>query len=292
MDKRGAIAQAAIDRVGCGYIYGATGWVCTEAHLTAQAKQYPDCAEHIFYYGRKYWMGKVCYDCAQLTRRAAREAGYELVSGATSQWNQDIWAQKGTIDALPSGEKAVFLFIRDSKTGRMKHVAVTVGDGFEVEARGHAYGVVKRKIADCSFTHWARLRDIDGEASTETPTEAGLPTLKKGLKGQDVKRMQNLLIAAGCPLPKYGADGVFGAETMAAVLTFQAREKLSVDGVVGTSTWAALLAGSQEGSEPGEEGEPGEEARYTVHIPDLDLTAAQELAAKYPGATIAEQGGA
>ena len=69
---------------GCGYIYGATGWVCTEAHLQAQARQYPEYADKIINYGRKYWMGKVCYDCAQLTRRAAREAGYELVSGATS----------------------------------------------------------------------------------------------------------------------------------------------------------------------------------------------------------------
>ena len=170
----------------------------------------------------------------------------------------------------------------------MKHVAVTVGEGYEVEARGHAYGVVKRKIADCSFTHWAQLKYID----TETSSETGLPTLKKGAKGEDVKRMQNLLIAAGCSLPKYGADGVFGAETMAAVLTFQAREKLTADGAVGADTWAALKALSQEEGKPGEEGEPGEESHYTVHIPDLDLKAAQELAARYPGAAIAEQGGA
>ena len=38
------------------------------------------------------------------------------------------------------------------------------------------------------------------------------------------------------------ADGIFGRQTRAAVVAFQARHHLQVDGVVGTQTWAALLA--------------------------------------------------
>jgi hypothetical protein len=50
--KREQIVQAALERcpskigtpnhtdVPCGYIMGATGWVCTQARLDAQAKQY------------------------------------------------------------------------------------------------------------------------------------------------------------------------------------------------------------------------------------------------------------
>ena len=283
MDKREAIASAALCRVGYGYIYGATGWVCTEARLDAQARQYPACADKIYYYGRKYWLGKICYDCAQLTRRAAKDAGYSFVSGANSQWNMDIWEEKGTIDTLPN-EKAIFLFVRDKSTGRMKHVAVTVGDGWEVEARGHAYGVVRRKIADCSFTHWARLRGIDGEVQDPPP-----PTLKKGARGGDVKRMQALLLAAGHPLPKYGADGIFGAETLGAVKAFQAAQGLNTDSVVGEATWAALVSSQ---AEEGEEGEPQEEEKgYSVLIGGLSLDRAQEVASLYPGAQIVAERG-
>lgn len=284
MDKREAIANAALSRVGYGYIYGATGWVCTEARLNAQARQYPAYAEKIYYYGRKYWLGKICYDCAQLARRAAKDAGYSLVSGANSQWNMDIWAEKGTIDTLPD-EKAIFLFIRDKSTGRMKHVAVTVGGGWEVEARGHAYGVVKRRIADCSFTHWARLKDIDGETAPPPP-----PTLKKGARGGDVKRMQALLMAAGHPLPRYGADGIFGQETLAAVQAFQRERGLAPDGIVGPATWAELLIAQAEEGEEGESQE--EEDRYSVIIGGLPLDRAQEVASLYPGAQIVAEKGA
>lgn len=281
MDKREAIVQAAESRVGCGYIYGATGWVCTQARLDAQAKQYPAYAEKIYYYGRKYWLNKICYDCAQLTRRAARDAGYTFVSGANSQWNMGLWAQKGTIDTLPQ-EKAIFLFIRDEKTGRMKHVAIAVGGGFEVEARGHAYGVVKRKIADCAFTHWARLSDIDGEVKDPLP-----PALRLGARGEAVKRLQTLLLTAGCLLPRYGADGIFGTETQAAVISFQAARELKPDGIAGEETWAALLTAKPEEGESGEE----EAVSYRVVIGDLTIAKAQEIAARYPGASIMTEGG-
>lgn len=282
MDKREAIALAALSRVGYGYIYGATGWVCTQARLDAQARQYPAYAEKILYYGRKYWMGKICYDCAQLTRRAARDAGYAFVSGANSQWNMDLWSDKGPIGTLPGQEKAVFLFVMGDN-GRMKHVGVTVGDGFAVEARGHAYGVVKRKTADGSWTHWARLRDIDGQAAPPPP-----PTLKTGSRGETVKRLQALLAGAGFPLPKFGADGVFGAETLAAVKAFQASHGLKADGIAGPDTWAALL--SLEAGEP-REGEAEQDAAFSVRVGGLSHERALSLAAQYPGAIISREGG-
>ena len=283
MNKRDAIAKAALSRVGLGYIYGATGWVCTEARLQAQAKQYPAYADKIFYYGRKYWLNKVCYDCAQLTRRAAKDAGYSFVSGANSQWNMDIWSQKGTIDTLPD-EKAIFLFVMDKVTGRMKHVAVTVGEGYEVqagyevEARGHAYGVVKRKIADCAFTHWARLRDIDGDVK-----DPPLPILRKGARGDDVKRLQTLLLAAGHALPKYGADGIFGAETLAALIAFQDAADINADGIADPLTWAALQTAQADAGEDGDTA-----SAFVATIRGLTGADVADLLVKYPDAVIVQ----
>ncbi|HNW87931.1 MAG TPA: hypothetical protein PLR69_12315 [Candidatus Limiplasma sp.] len=38
---RKTIAAEALGMVGWGYIYGATGWVCTAARVEQQAAQYP-----------------------------------------------------------------------------------------------------------------------------------------------------------------------------------------------------------------------------------------------------------
>ncbi|MFR5796238.1 MAG: hypothetical protein ACLUI3_12295 [Christensenellales bacterium] len=47
----------ALALVGCGYIYGATGWICTRARMEQQMRQYPTYAGQIERYGKK-WLGK------------------------------------------------------------------------------------------------------------------------------------------------------------------------------------------------------------------------------------------
>lgn len=70
------------------------GWICTRARMEQQMRQYPTYAGQIERYGKK-WLGKPCYDCAQLTRDVARRAGVRLPSGATSQWRAaGIWKEK------------------------------------------------------------------------------------------------------------------------------------------------------------------------------------------------------
>lgn len=249
--KREAMVARANTLVGCGYIYGATGWICTQKRLDQQAKQYPMYAQQIERYGPK-WLGKPCYDCAQLTREVARQAGVSLPSGATSQWRaSSLWSEQDVIDTLPR-EGGLFLYtMRD---GRMTHTGVTVGDGEEVDARGHAYGVVRRTIPGTSFTHWARLA-IDYDAPAEEQNAPAEPekrrTLRRGMKGEDVKLLQQQLAGLGYELGASGADGVFGQATKAAVERFQRDRALSADGVVGAATWAALDA-----AQPGEEEEP------------------------------------
>ena len=66
------------------------------------------------------------------------------------------------------------------------------------------------------------------------------PMLKKGSKGEAVKEMQAILISKGYDLGKWGADGAFGKQTLAAIKAFQKAEGLKVDGIVGPLTWAKL----------------------------------------------------
>ena len=68
-----------------------------------------------------------------------------------------------------------------------------------------------------------------------------LPRLEKGSKGDAVKALQILLIGYGYSCGKYGADGDFGGDTLAAVKKYQKAMGLTADGIVGPKTWAKLL---------------------------------------------------
>jgi len=69
-------------------------------------------------------------------------------------------------------------------------------------------------------------------------TSVNLPTLRLGMQGSTVKRLQQRLQAIG--LFKGSVDGVFGSQTETAVKAVQRRYRLKADGVVGTATWKVL----------------------------------------------------
>ena len=70
--------------------------------------------------------------------------------------------------------------------------------------------------------------------------------LKNGSKGDDVKYMQQCLIALGYSVGSTKADGIFGNNTETAVEKYQKSHKdifgkaLSVDGKIGEKTWTAI----------------------------------------------------
>lgn len=63
------------------------------------------------------------------------------------------------------------------------------------------------------------------------------PTLRRGMAGDDVRRLQEALRQRGLLA---AVDGVFGPQTEAAVRRFQADNGLVADGVVGPASWAKL----------------------------------------------------
>lgn len=70
-------------------------------------------------------------------------------------------------------------------------------------------------------------------------TAADMPLVKKGSKGDAVKKIQQILNSKGYKLT---VDGDFGPATEAAVKAYQAANHLEVDGEVGEKTWASLFA--------------------------------------------------
>ncbi len=66
------------------------------------------------------------------------------------------------------------------------------------------------------------------------------PTIRRGSTGNPVRRAQKRLTLGGYDTG--GVDGVFGANTEAAVRRFQGDRALTVDGVVGPRTWDEINA--------------------------------------------------
>lgn len=73
-------------------------------------------------------------------------------------------------------------------------------------------------------------------------TLSGCPTVKQGAQGGITKLIQERLSQVyKIGIGTSGADGVFGADTKAAVMEFQRQKGLAIDGIAGKNTWRALL---------------------------------------------------
>jgi N-acetylmuramoyl-L-alanine amidase len=93
------------------------------------------------------------------------------------------------------------------------------------------------KVFEDEFSN-KKTKTIDREEQVKSETVVNV--IRLGDKGKHVKDIQEKLILLGFPLPRYGADGHFGRETLESVKAFQAKYKLAVDGVIGPKTLKKL----------------------------------------------------
>ena len=177
MTKAETARQAAIDRVGDSYVYGAWDQPCTPANRRKYARLSPEYAEAIENQcqvmrgtkstckGCKY-EGRKIHDCRGLTSACAGAAGISIRGQTVArQWAEDVWSAKGEITTLPQDAKYAQLFRHNGS--KLAHTGIYIGNGETVDARGHAYGVIRKKLSQYSWTHWAIPRGMDEDAPTE-----------------------------------------------------------------------------------------------------------------------------
>ena len=241
--------------VGWPYVFGARGGKTTKDGITVRQ-----------------------FDCRGFTYWCALQFGISINGqGCTSQWNdENNWAEKGTIDNIPN-DKLVCLFYKEKNDPKkMAHT----GFGYRGETTECSSGVQYFTKRKAKWTYWAIPKGLykGSEIISPQDTTVKLPTLRKGSKGEFVTVLQTLLMNRGYKLPKFGADGSFGDETVAAVKQFQKDWGLAEDGVVGPKTWDML------------ETSPEKQQMYTVTIPHVVKEVADELVAKYSGTMTMEKG--
>ena len=209
-----------------GYIWGGAGQTWT------QAKQDAATRSMTVKYGSR-WIGRRVADCSGLFSWAFKELGGYMYHGSNTMWNK-YCTSKGTLQSGITIRPGTAVFLVNS-AGSRHHVGLFIGNDTVIEAKGTAYGVVTSKLS-----HWDEWGELAGVDYTNEGSETFVTTLRKGDTGDEVRVLQNKLLALGYSLPKYGADGSYGSETTAAVMAFQTDKGLVVDGICGPITQATL----------------------------------------------------
>ena len=246
---------------GWPYVYGAWGAECTPAERRKRLRYHPEKTEisakcQVLSEKSKNCTGckwypdgqrTRCYDCRGFTDWILDRAyGFDLYGDSVGvQWRTEKnWKDKGEIGSMPK-DTLCCLFVY--KNNKWTHTGLGLNDE-TVECSSGVQYFPKRKE---KWTHWAVPACVD-EAPNPEPEHVPQPepspgpdkyhpTLRKGDKGVYVVEMQNDLLKAGEKLPRYGADGDFGNETLAALKSFQrSHPPLVVDGICGPKTWAVL----------------------------------------------------
>lgn len=210
-EKAIKIVELAKDRLGCKYVFGATG-------QGEGADQVFDCRGFI------YWLLK--------------QVGISISSvGATTQYNTTKdWVERGLIADMPNLVCPVFKYKESEK--KMSHTGMHIGDGVIIHCTTNG-GVKYGSVSDKTWTHYAIPKGLySSEEIEQAEAKPIMRTLKSGCSGDDVKELQEKLNKLGYKCGE--ADGVFGSKTKLAVMAFQSSYGLKSDGVYGNLTRAAL----------------------------------------------------
>ena len=155
----------------------------------------------------------------------------------------NTWVTKSSSDRDGNGYKDDYYgVLRGAHT--VHTPGVIIEHGFHTNTATAKWLLVEenlKKLAEAEAKTIAEWFDVKKTEKAVTTFTLTLQQLSEGDKGAQVKALQQLLMANGIALHKYGADSDFGAETKAGVMEYQRKMNLSADGIAGPNTWKKLL---------------------------------------------------
>ena len=197
--------------------------------------------------------------CVMVNSADENEAEYVLCQpakscGAGCSFSYNYYKEKGRVGNEPKIGAQIFFGTgkKPSHTGIVVDVTadkvITVEGNSDNMVKKHTYTKKSARIFGYGYPRYSE--DAPTPAPTPTPEKHGytgeFPTLpsrgyfKKGDKGIEVRKLQNLLmwISPGC-LPRFGVDGEYGNETYNAVKVCQSILGVTVDGLWGKKSQLA-----------------------------------------------------
>ena len=254
MKTASGLVNYTIAQLGLPYWWGGYGQTASASLLIQMQNLYPSVYNSSLYSNAKEQFGKRVHDCVGLIK------GYRWSETPTSNpvYNpsQDVavpglynqCSKRGVISTMPD-QPGVCVFMKD-----MSHVGVYIGGGYVVEARGHAYGVVKTQLSTRGWSLWGMpdwiKYDTEKKEYTDYFSELSehdkesilkLPTISKGTKEHGYAgALQMLLVFYGSV--SIEVDGDFGTKTQGALIKWQSDHNLEADGIAGKQTWSSFFA--------------------------------------------------
>ncbi|MFZ5974708.1 MAG: peptidoglycan-binding protein [Bacillota bacterium] len=227
-----------------GYVYSGQGQKYTPELAQKWAEEERAGKSASYYLEEcKKWFNAIVVDCSGLLVEAFRskDADYEDRSSNTFRAQA---VERGSLQEIPN--------MPGLGVWRSGHIGVYIGSGKVIESGGVKAGVVESPLwspaTGKAWKEWIQLRDVEYEqAPGHNEVFNGVFIIKrllelksKWMSGEDVRDVQQQLMAKKYSVGGTGADGVYGPKTTQGVKQFQRDKKLKVDGIVGPATTKAL----------------------------------------------------
>ena len=162
-------------------------------------------------------------------------------TGAGCKFSAQFYRDHGAFYPYPMEGDQVFFGPTGAETHTGLVTKVTKDKFYTIEGNSsdmvkeHSYSCTSKKISGFGRPDWTAA--APAKPTYEFPTIPARGFFANGDKGPEVKKMQNILLAIKptC-LPRYGADGEIGRETLEAVAEIQRITNIHVDRLYGPKT--------------------------------------------------------
>ena len=268
-------------RVGCGYVLGTYGQICTSQLLQNRAVADPENGTAYYLGDCARWLGKLVTDCSGLVEWFLLKRGVtncdSYSGGMYKHWCSTRSTDINTMPRIPG----VAVFKRNS--GGIYHMGIYVGKDRVIEAKGAMYGIVVTQFSTGSWNAWGYLDWLDYDliennvsqlplvadaltygplpgypdirtSSSEAVQHSGSyssPVYQKGDSGPMVEMIRRRFWAENSA---FVVNDFFDDTLENRVKAFQTAQSLTSDGKVGSGTWKILFpvlqkkSGSQNGA--------------------------------------------
>lgn len=182
-------------------------------------------------------------------------------AGAGCLYSAQYYKQSGRWYTSPHAGDQIFFTYRPgeySHTGIVERVdgdsVITIEGNTSDSVGRRSYQLGSSNIAGYGRPKWELVANTPVTSSPVDYSVGGVhdqyEMLRKGSRGEDVRKIQEQLMRLGYDIGPDGADGDFGHNTEKAVRKFQTDHQLEVDGIVGNETKEKLSVLIEEKDKP------------------------------------------
>lgn len=148
-------------QLGRPYWWGTNGQISTETLLNGLKKMYPDTYAKPMYANAPQQIGQKVHDCMGLIEGYFWSDNADAPAKYNSNGFTDTTADRLLASATDKGAISTIPEIPGISVHMKGHVGIYEGKGNVIEARGHQYGVVRTRLKDRPWTHWARIPQLE-----------------------------------------------------------------------------------------------------------------------------------